>query len=325
MTDLVSIVTPLFNRARLVVETIDSVVSQTNPNWELLIVDDHSDDRGLAIAEAKAAIDSRIKAWRRRSDVKGAPSCRNEGLAKAAGNYVIFLDSDDLLAPSCIENRLKACVLDPRLDYQLFPSEQFRYEPGDLGLLWFRHAEDDLAGFLEKPLWQTTAAIWKIDSIRNLGGFREDLLAWQDWELFVRAMINDANYKIHDTQADNFIRRSLHDRISFHAERDQAKLENRKCLFRDTFRSLNEAGKLNPTIELNLINLFVGLATKLRIVGQHRSADGWISEIADMGLISRDQVDQTIELTVKNSRLTFRQRVAELKLWVLSIYYRMTG
>ena len=321
----VSVVVPLFNREKLIVETMDSVRNQTWENFELLVVDDHSTDNSLSAAVECADGDERIRVWKRRSTQKGAPACRNEGMNAASGNWIVFLDSDDLLGTECLQNRVRLFGEAVENDFHLFPSEQFRNEPGDLGVRWFRVAEDDLAGFLEKPLWQTTAAIWKIDSIRNLGGFREDLLAWQDWDLFVRAIVNDLKYMIHDTRADNFIRRSLHDRISAFAERDVEKLENRKQLFRDTHRAVCKNNKLDGAVRENMKNLFIGLSTKLRIVGSQQSADQWVVELAEMELIPKDMVESTIQYSKQNSRLTFRQRVSEIKLWLVSAYRKLTG
>lgn len=324
MSQIVSIITPLFNRARLIADTIESVVSQSSQHWEMLIIDDHSTDRSLEATQKIAISDSRIKVWKRRGNTKGAPVCRNEGLAEASGDYVIFLDSDDLLSPSCVETRLAAYAKNPDFDFQLFPSEQFRKLPGDLGVPWFRHAEDPLTAFLKQPLWQTTAAIWKTESIRSLNGFREDLLAWQDWDLFVRALIQQQKFKTHtDAEPDNFIRRALHDRISLHAAREKKCLTNRTILFRDLYDNLESAGLLNSTRLEALRKLFVGLATQMHISGLVQEADRWIEELPSFKLIEKDEVEDTQLFAKKQSRLSLNQRINEGKAWVLKLLHKI--
>ncbi len=322
----VSVVVPLYNRQKLIVETIESVRRQSYSNFELLVIDDHSNDESFLVAKNLARSDDRIRTWQRKSAIKGAPACRNEGISAATGDRVVFVDSDDLLAKDCLQNRVASFALLQDRDFHIFPSKQFRNVPGDLELDWFRTAEDHLAGFLERPLWNVMSAIWNTESIRRLGGFREDLLSWQDWDLHVRALVQGFKYQVHENaSADNYVRRSLHDRISFSSERDVGKLENRKQLFRDTHRAICQYDKMTEVVRENMKDLFIGLATKLRIVGSHQSADQWIVELAEMELIPKDMVESTIRYSKQRSRMTLRQRVSEFKLWLVSTYRRLTG
>ncbi|UXX81111.1 glycosyltransferase [Reichenbachiella carrageenanivorans] len=102
---LVSIIIPSFNREALIAETLQSVLDQTYPTWECLIVDDGSIDGTKAVAQSFIEKDARFKWLERHREPKGAPTCRNIGIEKSKGEYVIFLDSDDLLYPHCIEKR----------------------------------------------------------------------------------------------------------------------------------------------------------------------------------------------------------------------------
>ena len=318
MTVQISIITPLYNRAKLVQETIDSVRQQSFQEWELLIIDDHSTDQSLQSANQFAGQDRRIKAWSRRAEAQGAPACRNEGLAQARGEWVLFLDSDDLLSSRCLENRLKKFEQQPGFDAHLFPSELFRKSPGDLGRRWFVPSEDYLTGFLHQPLWQTSAALWKTASINRVGGFREDLLAWQDWDLFVRCLVEDFSFCVHEEDpVDNFIRRSLHQRISQTAERDRASIMNRQQLFRDTYRQLQERGKLNEQRVEALRTLCIELAVKMHLTGMDREADDWIAELPSLGLLDETEIPAAQQKAQQASRLNLRQRINELKLKLL--------
>src|SRR5690606_7161596 len=104
--DFVSIVIPVFNRERLIAETVNSVLKQDYDNWELLLIDDGSTDSTLEIINNFSILDSRIKYFQRSQLPKGAQTCRNLGIQKATGTYIMFMDSDDLLATFCLGQRV---------------------------------------------------------------------------------------------------------------------------------------------------------------------------------------------------------------------------
>ncbi|WP_351009508.1 glycosyltransferase family 2 protein [Shewanella sp. S1-58-MNA-CIBAN-0166] len=95
MQPLVSIIMPSYNSARTIAESIDTILSQTYKNWELLITDDKSTDGSVDIIVQFAAKDRRIKFFQ--NDVNlGAGGSRNRSIKEARGRYIAFLDSDDL-------------------------------------------------------------------------------------------------------------------------------------------------------------------------------------------------------------------------------------
>lgn len=101
--NLVSIIVPLYNKETYIVETIQSVIVQTYFNWELIIVDNGSTDRGFALA--KQFKHSRLKCVT--SPKKGPSAARNFGLGIANGEWLLFLDADDLIEPDYLANQLK--------------------------------------------------------------------------------------------------------------------------------------------------------------------------------------------------------------------------
>lgn len=102
---LVSIITPCYNAAQTIHETISSVKVQTYTNWELLIVDDCSEDESSAILTAEAENDERIHFTVLNQNV-GAAGARNEALQMARGKYIAFLDSDDLWLPEKLSKQV---------------------------------------------------------------------------------------------------------------------------------------------------------------------------------------------------------------------------
>ncbi len=92
---LVSIITPCYNAAKTLEETIASVKGQTYSNWELLIVDDCSSDESVSILKQEAVNDPRVHYITLDTNI-GPAGARNEALRRAKGKYIAFLDSDDL-------------------------------------------------------------------------------------------------------------------------------------------------------------------------------------------------------------------------------------
>ena len=102
---LVSIVTPLYNAAPFIAKTIQSVLDQTYQNWELLIVDDASTDKGPDIVLDFCGNDTRIKFYPNKTN-NGAAHCRNQATREATGDYIAFLDADDLWHRNKLEKQL---------------------------------------------------------------------------------------------------------------------------------------------------------------------------------------------------------------------------
>lgn len=101
---LVSIIMPSWNTGRFIAESIQSVVNQTYPNWELIIVDDCStDDTDAVVASFR---DDRIRYFHNDQN-SGAALTRNRALREARGEWIAFLDSDDLWAPEKLEHQLR--------------------------------------------------------------------------------------------------------------------------------------------------------------------------------------------------------------------------
>ena len=102
---LVSIITPNYNCSRFITETIESVLAQTYTNWEMIIVDDCSTDNSYQISLEYSQKDSRIKVYKNDKN-SGAAFSRNSALDIAQGEYIAFLDSDDLWETVKLEKQI---------------------------------------------------------------------------------------------------------------------------------------------------------------------------------------------------------------------------
>ena len=105
MNSLVSIITPSYNSSKFIKDCINSVFSQTYKNWEMIIVDDCSEDNSKEIISELSTKDKRIKPIFLEKNV-GAAEARNTAIRQSIGKYVAFLDSDDLWNPKKLEKQL---------------------------------------------------------------------------------------------------------------------------------------------------------------------------------------------------------------------------
>ncbi|PWL32329.1 glycosyltransferase family 2 protein [uncultured Roseivirga sp.] len=209
MNPLVSIIVPVFNREKFLAETIESVVNQTYSNWELLLVDDGSTDGSILLAKGFASNDNRIKSILRNREPKGAPVCRNIGLENAKGDYVIFLDSDDLMASYCLEQRVQQMKEYGEIDFITFPTLIFKTSiNGANRLVNIRTSEPEIYRFLRSDVvWCTPSAIWRRRAIQKLSGFDELLSNNQDQELYIRALLTRMSYRsCLNLKPDNYYR-----------------------------------------------------------------------------------------------------------------------
>ena len=106
MDEIVSIITPLFNSVTFIEETIESVISQTYNDWEMIIIDDCSNDGSLELVKDIAKDDLRIRLISLKNNL-GPSNARNEGIKQACGRYIAFLDSDDLWHKDKLEKQIK--------------------------------------------------------------------------------------------------------------------------------------------------------------------------------------------------------------------------
>lgn len=102
---LVSVIIPTFNSEKFISETILSVMNQTYPNWEIILVDDCSRDETVAIISRFAQSDNRIQVLEL-SVNSGTGVARNAALTVAKGKYIAFLDADDLWKPEKLDEQI---------------------------------------------------------------------------------------------------------------------------------------------------------------------------------------------------------------------------
>ena len=197
---ILSIVMPIFNHSPQVRTMIDSIILNSFRDWELIAVDDGSDEETLRVLTQYAADDARIRIIRRDRLPKGAPTCRNIGFGMARGEYTVFFDSDDYVTPSCLETRVKCIAGRPDLDFLVFPSgiyneKGFHAEP-HLFAFGYPVYKDDVEHFARRLLpfivWNN---IYRTEALRRSGvTWDEALLSLQDADFNVQTLVAGMRY-----------------------------------------------------------------------------------------------------------------------------------
>src|SRR5690554_2748227 len=258
----ISVIIPTYNREALIGETLDSIRSQTYQDWECLVVDDHSTDDTTAKVLEYIEKDSRIKLLIN-ENTKGAQGARNTGLEKSNGQFIVFLDSDDLLSSDCLSDRMNFVLQNQGYGFYCFPTAVFKKLPYDTNLMWnyLNKSEDDLIRFLNSDLpWHTSGVLWSKDALIHLNGWDVNLTCWQDWDIHVRALI-DSNLKYlksFNTDIDSFYRVGVeYDQIS-KRELSEPSIKSKMYLV-DKFMKLLPLEKENVKLEFARLIYRIGL------------------------------------------------------------------
>lgn len=182
MDIIVSIVIPIFNQAQFLSETVESVINSTFKQVEIIIVDDGSTDGSAEVAlklkDASPQIASVII-----QENSGPAKARNEGIKIARGKYILPLDGDDLIAPTYIENAVKALEENPEVKVVYSEAEKF----GDKTGKWKLKPFSLKALSLDNMIF--VSAFYRKKDWENVGGYDERMTwGWEDWEFWINML-----------------------------------------------------------------------------------------------------------------------------------------
>ena len=195
----VSILVPLYNAEQYVVDTLESCINQTYKNIEVVVVDDGSKDNSLTVAREYAQTHPQIKVISQENG--GGCKARNTALAHSTGDYIVYLDADDIISPDFIEEHLRLLKDEPYttvatckwdrfyndLSDATFP-ERIVYHDYDCGL---KLVEDLLNG----GMFGVTCYMTSRKLIEEAGPWDERVLVNQDGEFFVRVLLRAGKIK----------------------------------------------------------------------------------------------------------------------------------
>jgi hypothetical protein len=215
---VVSVIVPVFNRLSLLRQTVASLAAQTLASAEFILVDDRSEPEVLQYLESLPARDSRFRIILKPDEMRqGCQTSRNIGIEASIADAIMFLDSDDLLAPRCLENRYAVLAAKPDID--LLIGRQASFSANDGRVHWVnvpKTERSDLDRFLDltHPIdvpWVNGAALIRKASIDRAGIRYRPEFEWEDVAFHFECLVNglriermpfpgdaDAFYRIHD-------------------------------------------------------------------------------------------------------------------------------
>lgn len=218
---LVSIIIPTYNRAHLISETLDSVLAQTYSNWECIVVDDGSTDNTSEILSSYVEKDSRFRYYHRpETKQKGPGACRNYGFEKSNGEFVVFLDSDDVLADFSLFRRVEMFNEYPENDGVIATTQFFEGSIKNLGSVFnndpiINNEENYLALFLNYEFpFTVMSPIWRRNVIEKVK-FREELQLLEDVIFHIEILFLEGIKLKRIPLIDNYYRKPASLKLSF--------------------------------------------------------------------------------------------------------------
>ena len=184
---LVTVVTPAYNVAKYVGETVDSVLRQTFHDFEYLVVDDGSVDNSAEIIKAHVGDDPRFRLVQ--GEHRGLSATRNAGVREAKGQYIAFLDGDDRWHPKFLERQLQLIQSLPPDVGAVFCRSRLVLENGTpVFFQWQRAGRYDFDDFLvnNNPARNGSSLLIRKSCFADVGGFDEDLRYIEDLDMWLR-------------------------------------------------------------------------------------------------------------------------------------------
>jgi len=187
MNSLVSVVIPIFNREHLILDTINSVLAQTYQNFEIILVDDGSVDNTKQVISS--INDSRIKYIYQNN--AGPSAARNNGIRHAKGEYIAFLDSDDLWLPEKLEKQISVLNNNKNIGIISCWSQCITYDGEKLHMRMCK-AKDSKEFCLKILLQPDTVVtgsptmIVRKECFNKVGYFDEKMKTREDWDMWFR-------------------------------------------------------------------------------------------------------------------------------------------
>ncbi|MCI0602673.1 glycosyltransferase [bacterium] len=188
----VSIVIPAYNARETITQTLESVIAQTHPNWEAIVVDDGSVDATADIVKTFVERDSRIRLLQQTQT--GEAGARNAGLSHVRYDWLLFLDADDWISPLHLETMLKEVVLDPELSAVHCGSARVAADGTMVVESYLPPAGDLFTTLARRAAFPVNACIVRKSVVESVGMFDTSLVKSPDWDLWQRIARTGARF-----------------------------------------------------------------------------------------------------------------------------------
>lgn len=271
---LVSVIIPAYNRAHVLPEALESVSRQTYRPVEVIVVDDGSTDTTRAVVEEFRVAcegDSSCTVRYVAQENQGAPAARNRGLVESQGEYIQFLDSDDLLHPRKLAEQVTRLTCDADLDLAYSGTAYFTTSP-DWGAPALAGLAAGDAGYLPGILagiaWNTVSGVYRRRACRAVGPWDERAPFLQDWDYAIRLVLSDARIA-YVSETLSLCRQTAGggERIS-NSRHSEARLRDMYDLAHRWVDWIRDAGRLDAATERGLANVLFSV-TKRSLLSGH--------------------------------------------------------
>ncbi len=230
---LVSIIIPAYNYGAYIGECLNSVLGQSYPHWECIVVDNGSTDNTAGIVTAYAEKDKRIHYHFTAQN--GVSRARNLAVSLSAGQYILPLDADDKIAPAYLEKGLKHLQQHPEIKVVYCDAELFGAASGKWALP--EYSLHDL--LIENSIF--CSALYRRSDFDATGGYNENMKeGFEDWDFWISMLKRGGNvYKIPEVLFYYRIRQASRNSSLDHEKQlrlRQQIYENHRALYDATFR-----------------------------------------------------------------------------------------
>ncbi len=256
-----TIIMATYNRGYIIERALKSIVNQTFPDWECIIVDDNSTDNTSEIVSKFTSEDSRFKYIKKPPHIpKGLSASRNIAIKEAKGDFILFADDDDIVHPQLLEIVYELFKRHPDLDFVFYEIKTFHFE---LHPDFLKPIEKPSHDFFSEPIWEkivigkipmaSCSVAWRSELLKNQF-FDESLLFGEERELYSRIALGKNIKGIHLKEPLYFAWKHPDSNTGEFAQQKEIRVNSYYATFEKILNHVIEKDKLSKKIRLFYYN-----------------------------------------------------------------------
>jgi glycosyltransferase involved in cell wall biosynthesis len=310
----VSVIVPTYNYARFLPDALESLRSQTYGDWECIVVDDGSTDATRAVVATAMANDGRVRYVHQPN--RGASAARNRGIAESVGDYIQFLDADDVLPCTKLEAQIRLMETDPSIG--IVYSDTRYFQDSATKLLSYlvpgprpsstpdeRSSDPLLRALIRHNIMAVEGPLIRRSALMTVGPFEVDLVRMEDWQYWLRCALAGIRF-VADSDAETAVRVRVHgdsttrNLLAMHASELGVRRWLEAHLDDQDLRHLNEVRTSETLARIGVMegragSLRVGIGHLLRAGIAERRVD-WLVAACVLPLMRIPGCDQVLAL-----------------------------
>lgn len=259
----VSVIVPVYNAGEFLAQALDSLIAQSVPNWEAIVIDDGSTDDSMAIARSFAERDSRIQILKQSH--QGVSVARNTGIQQARFDWLLFLDADDCILPDFLKKMTALVQADRTLD-AAYCRYARQYPDGSQTAGGYVAASRDLFANLTRfCAFAIHTCIVRRSVVDRVGGLDPSLITCEDWDFWQRIARAGCRFS------------SLNEVLACYRVRPSSASMDCPQILRDGLRVIQRGHAMDPRVPNSQPAWAAGLA-----IGSGQDGQVLLNELADV-------------------------------------------